>query len=527
MHILRFGSLVLVVLLLLAPQGAEADTDFIRTVPGALVLAGRGEIAEPVQSVFLDLAGPPGARIVVVATEGKPRSVELWRKAGAMSVTHLGKKRLKPEELTRTLLEANAVWFEDGAAKLRKQPLLLPLLRNLLARGGVIGGDGDGTLALGVRGYDEAGTAVAAGLGLLPASAIQLIDGAAVKASGSRTSIVSSGDGFVGWQIPRGTAMVVHNGRRVATIGADRIVPRIAASGDWPEFRRMVPPMKAYEPGASLDHELDLLSWLRAARDRMGKPFPPKTLAAPTLKKGTLILSGGGGVSDETFARFIEAAGGKDARLVCIPSADGFAPGEAVRSYSARQLRKVGCTNVRVLHTTDPGQADADPRFLAELQAAKGIWIDGGRTYRLADVFQGTKAQRIMQTLLDRGGVIGGSSAGCQIAGAFLLRGDPRSNSRLVYEGYTRGLDFLPGVVLDAHFRQRKRQHGLKELIQEMPQLLGIGVDANAAVMIEGHIATVLGKEAVTFYAAKDGQVDGTLVESGGRYDLKAREKAP
>jgi cyanophycinase len=95
-------------------------------------------------------------------------------------------------------------------------------------------------------------------------------------------------------------------------------------------------------------------------------------------------------------------------------------------------------------------------------------------------------------------------------------------------EGYEHGLCFLPGVAIDQHFSQRKRHADMTAFMKCCPQFLGIGIDEATALVVQGHVAEILGRGAAHFYdGAKpvpDGSPDYDAVKAGGRYDLKARK---
>ena len=112
---------------------------------------------------------------------------------------------------------------------------------------------------------------------------------------------------------------------------------------------------------------------------------------------------------------------------------------------------------------------------------ATGVWFGGGRQWRFVDAYEGTKAHPLMKEVLKRGGVIGGSSAGATIQGDYLCRGSPFGNEEIMYEGYERGLGFLPGVAIDQHFSRRKRFADMTALVKAYPQLLGVGLEIGRA----------------------------------------------
>lgn len=488
-------------------QGGAAP---IVPIEGALVLAGHGEVPDYVLDAFLYLCGGYDADIAVVRGAGKARSVARWHARGVRSVLVVGKKSTSGDALTAALLEADGVWFEDEARHVMKDALFGKLVRNVLARGGAVGSEGAGSVAVAEE---------HCGSGLLRASRLQLLK-AQTGSKDRLARLLKGGDGLVAWQIPERTALVVHRGRQVCALGEGEVRVLVAATKGWRERELVLHAIDAFDAGDRLDYDADLLSWLRSARDRIGPLFPANKMPVVKLAKGTLLLSGGDGVPSPTWRRFIAAAGGKKALIVCIPTGGGIEPGNEPTSYSAKQLRNHGCTNVVLLHSNEAHRANHDKRLLAPLETAGGVWIDGGRTNCIIDIYQGTRAHRLMHDVLKRGGVIGGSSAGCQVAGDFLVRGNPRSNKSLVFEGYMTGLGFLQGVILDAHFLQRKRGDAFAELMQRYPQMLGIGVDEGTALVIHGNKAEVLGRACVSFY---DGSKDPVLVRKGGQYDLAAK----
>src|SRR4029079_14378677 len=80
------------------------------------------------------------------------------------------------------------------------------------------------------------------------------------------------------------------------------------------------PVVESY-PAGSL---LDIVQLRRAAANRPAKePFPPAKPPAPVVKKGTLVIVGGGGATAEIWKRFIEASGGAGCLLALIPTALG------------------------------------------------------------------------------------------------------------------------------------------------------------------------------------------------------------
>lgn len=223
--------------------------------------------------------------------------------------------------------------------------------------------------------------------------------------------------------------------------------------------------------------------------------------------------------------RFVTLAGERDSEVVVIPTAAENDPVDAGRVAEGFS-RAFGFGNVTVLHTRDRAEADTEG-FVALLKKAKAVWFNGGRQWRLVDSFAGTRAQREIQAVLDRGGVVGGSSAGATIQGSYLVRGARDGNDILMASGYEQGFGCLRGVAVDQHILPRGRAEDLVQVIGAHPELLGIGVDESTAIVVEGDRFEVIGRGVVGIYDGKDH--DGKryyFLAPGERFDLKRRRRA-
>lgn len=226
-------------------------------------------------------------------------------------------------------------------------------------------------------------------------------------------------------------------------------------------------------------------------------------------ERGSLVIVGGAMRDPDIYKRFIDLAGGPAAHLVMIPTAGGEE--EYDDFYQGLTAwRDAGARNLTILHTTDPKEADTDA-FVEPLKTARGVFFFGGRQWHLVDAYGGTKTEAAIRAVLDRGGVIGGSSAGASIQGSYLVRGDTRSNT-VVMGDHERGFGYLRNVGIDQHVLRRNRQFDLIELIEARPELLGIGIDENTALVVQGDQAQVMGESYVLVY---DNQ---TTVGNGGKF---------
>jgi cyanophycinase-like exopeptidase len=134
-----------------------------------------------------------------------------------------------------------------------------------------------------------------------------------------------------------------------------------------------------------------------------------------------------------------------------------------------------------------------------------------------------------MREVLERGGVIGGSSAGATIQGDYLVRGNPLGNTDMMSAGYEDGFCYVPGCAIDQHFTSRNRHPDMALLKTHLPLLLGIGIDETTAIVVTGHSAEVMGQGKVYFYdGTSSAQAEQrTEVSAGQTYDLIEREIIP
>ena len=214
---------------------------------------------------------------------------------------------------------------------------------------------------------------------------------------------------------------------------------------------------------------------------------------------GTLILIGGGAIPSEAMEIFIKNMGGKDKPLIVVPTS---APHESInldREESIWQSR--GFMNVKVLHTIDPEIANT-PEFVAPIKEATAIWFGGGRQWRCIDAYKNTLAEQEFHKLLERGGVIMGNSAGASVQGSFLARGGEASNIPIIApeKEHQVGFGFLKNMAVDQHADARNRWMEMQEIIAKHPEILGISIAENTAVIIQQNHLEVFGNGKIALH---------------------------
>ncbi|WP_400077942.1 cyanophycinase [Winogradskyella sp. R77965] len=252
-------------------------------------------------------------------------------------------------------------------------------------------------------------------------------------------------------------------------------------------------------------------------------------------KKGSLLIVGGGRISKELWDKFKELMGGEDKPLVVIPTAiSSNALDEKLLINIKNDFIRKGFTNVSILHTRDKKEANSK-EFISALDKASGVWFTGGRQWRLADSYLNTKTHDALNKVLDRGGVIGGSSAGATIQGSYLARGDSKTNVIMMGD-HEEGLAFVKNIAIDQHVLARNRQNDMFEILDYKPKLLGIGIDESTGIVVRNNKFMVLGKSYVavydgtrwseerdTIYQLPAGSREYYWLKSGDEYNLKTR----
>jgi cyanophycinase len=247
-------------------------------------------------------------------------------------------------------------------------------------------------------------------------------------------------------------------------------------------------------------------------------------------------------VGDEAILqRFVRVCGGREARLVVIPTASE-ARGTGSR-YEA-VFRDLRVNAVRVL-PFDRREECEDREALAILERADGVFLTGGNQLRLATTIGGTSVAKLLRRMSARGVHVAGTSAGAAFLCEHMIAfGDEGPTPRHGMVTLAPGLGLTNRVVLDQHFRQRDRLGRLLTAMAMNPFAIGIGLDEDTAAFIAADdTLEVVGSGALTIVdpthlefssldAARQGQpvcMVGARVHvlvDGASFDLRSREAA-
>ena len=244
--------------------------------------------------------------------------------------------------------------------------------------------------------------------------------------------------------------------------------------------------------------------------------------AAPATER--LVLLGGGPRPEAALARFVEWAGGSRGRVLIVPWASSE-PAESAASFRE---------DLEPLH---PGRIDVAPlaplddvqkaALLGMLGDAGGVFFTGGDQGRIMDVLRDEGLLRAFRARYLAGAVFGGTSAGTAIMSPRMITGEGDFTVIDAAKVETRpGLGLLEGTIVDQHFVKRQRENRLFGLILAHPELLGVGIDEGAALLVQGgRYGEVVGSSPVML--VDGGREKGALVvriaRPGQTIDLRHR----
>jgi cyanophycinase len=247
-----------------------------------------------------------------------------------------------------------------------------------------------------------------------------------------------------------------------------------------------------------------------APEARQGEVSPPE---AP----GPILAIGG---AEDKFkdkvilSRFVELAGGRDARVTIVPTASSIEV--AGERYKAIFLG-LGVESADIAVISDRQNAN-DDRVVSLLDSATGIFLTGGNQMRLSTIMGGTRAMECILARNESGAVIAGTSAGASILSSHMVAfGSSGESPKQRMAQMVAGFGLIPKVIIDQHFRQRDRIGRLLMLVAANPSLLGVGIDEDTAALFTGEgVLEVVGKHSITVVDGSDMYSDIYRVKGHG-----------
>ncbi|MEX0269678.1 cyanophycinase [Leptolyngbyaceae cyanobacterium UHCC 1019] len=216
-------------------------------------------------------------------------------------------------------------------------------------------------------------------------------------------------------------------------------------------------------------------------------------------KRGALVIIGGAEDREGdciVLREFIRAAGGVKAHIAVMTAATGF-PKEVGEEYT-HIFDRLGAESVEVVHTECRADSE-EPDAIHAIEHATGIFFTGGDQSKIVDFIKGTSLDKAIHKRHEKGAVIGGTSAGAaMMPDEMIVGGASVSNPSVDAVEMGPGMGFLPGIVVDQHFAQRGRLGRLLAALVLKPAVLGLGIDEDTAIIVNGDEFQVVGSGAIT-----------------------------
>ncbi len=210
----------------------------------------------------------------------------------------------------------------------------------------------------------------------------------------------------------------------------------------------------------------------------------------PDGAQGRLVIVGGGMIPTAAQGQFVAWAGGREAKIIVVTTASADAGTDKQNRFS-KPWDDLDVSSVLIVHAESREEASSKP-FLNGIQEATGVWFVGGSQQRIIDRYVGTSFEEELAQLLQRGGVIGGTSAGAAVQSQLAIVGGSRRPQ------LDTGFDLLPGAIIDQHFTERDRLARLQNTMRKHASKVGLGIDEDTALLVDRRFMKVVGAGAVT-----------------------------
>jgi cyanophycinase len=215
---------------------------------------------------------------------------------------------------------------------------------------------------------------------------------------------------------------------------------------------------------------------------------------------GTLVLMGGAVEADgEAMASFVRLCDGQNGgKIVGITTASSD-PARSAHDWLAA-FAAAGADNVEI-PVIDRRDRAQDRRVAAMIRSARGIFLGGGDQIQLVSTLGGSRVGHALHDAYVGGAVVGGTSAGAAaLTETILAGGEPNRYGEMQQLHLGPGFGFLGfRALIDTHFAQRRRLQRLFMVVAQNPELMGLGIDEDTALIVQGPLGEVVGRGSVTF----------------------------
>lgn len=213
-------------------------------------------------------------------------------------------------------------------------------------------------------------------------------------------------------------------------------------------------------------------------------------------RRGPLLIIGGHEDKEGDRTILAELARLLDGGRLVLATVASHEPDGYFEAYQ-KAFAALGVTDLVELYVHERSDGAA-PETLDKLDGAAGVFFTGGDQLRISSQIGDTPVEHRIHEIHRAGGVIAGTSAGAAVMSETMLVKGPSAESYRIGELHMApGLGLVRDMIIDQHFAERGRYGRLLGAVAHNPRLLGVGVDENTALLVEGDEGRVIGAGAV------------------------------
>ncbi|TQV76621.1 cyanophycinase [Aliikangiella marina] len=226
-----------------------------------------------------------------------------------------------------------------------------------------------------------------------------------------------------------------------------------------------------------------------------------------SLNEPAVLLMGGNFDVDEAFSlRVKPLMEGGDVVVLRTSGSDG---------YNDVLLERTNANSVETLIVDSRNKANSDYVEWA-IKSAEFIWIAGGDQSDYLNQWKGTLVESALNHVIQKGGILGGTSAGNAIQGQFVYDPDgvpgiysaeAVSDACHPYLNISTFLSthFMKNIVTDTHFAERDRMGRLAVFMADIGSpITGVGVDEDTSIFIRADGTSVVDGDNAVYVLQED-----------------------
>jgi cyanophycinase len=210
-------------------------------------------------------------------------------------------------------------------------------------------------------------------------------------------------------------------------------------------------------------------------------------MAMKSIFQGRLIAIGGNEdkVDDLlVLKRVVQEIGSTVFKVAVITTASSN-PNQRGKEYED-VFKTLGASGINIINTETRSEAN-DKSNSKLIEDVDLIFFAGGDQLRLTSIMGGSKIMRSINTRLESGALIAGTSAGAAVfSDTMIYEGNSKEGLLKGRVLTTTGFGFVENIVFDTHFMSRGRIGRLVQIVTTNPTCIGIGIGEDSGVVLKG-----------------------------------------